>query len=589
MMRMTTVDTQNATRFSRPDAGQRIDSHLEKIFPGDIVPIRERILELLTRYAEQLPAINAYEWSEKDVVLITYGDTILQEGDRPLHTLQKFLHRYLRDTINSVHILPYYPFSSDDGFSVIDYRAVNPELGDWEDIRNIADEFRLMSDLVINHVSRESLWFANYVADHAPHNRYFIELDPETDVSMVTRPRNTPLMAKVNTYRGVRYVWATFSEDQIDLDFSNPDVLLEFIDILLLYVKHGTRYVRLDAITYLWKQLGTHCVHLPQTHEVVKLLRTVLDLVAPGVLLLTETNVPHEENISYFGDGDEANMVYQFALPPLTLYTLNRGNAKVLSDWAAGLPSLPEHCTFFNFTASHDGIGVRAIEKLLSPQEVEDLIDSMHRFGGFVSMKANADGSATPYEINISMFDALQGTRRGADQWQVARHLCAQAMKLAFQGIPGIYIHNFTATPNDLRGVEITGRTRSINRRKWQLDELESLLQAPNTSTHEVFYGLQRLVQIRCGESCFHPNNPQRVIDAGRGVFALLRTDSRTGRRLLALHNVTSGVQSITLIDDPELSDKVRWFDLIEQQDIEDILPMHRLQPYQVMWLRERD
>jgi len=587
-MRMTSVETQNATKFSHTEASQRIDRHLEKIYPGDIAPIREKILQLLARYAEQLPAIDAYEWSEKDVVLITYGDTILQEGDRPLHSLQIFLDRYLRDTVNSIHILPYYPFSSDDGFSVIDYRAVNPELGDWEDIQNIAEEFRLMSDLVINHVSRESLWFANYVADHAPHNRYFIELDPETDVSLVTRPRNTPLMARVNTYRGIRYVWATFSEDQIDLDFSNPDVLLEFIDILLLYVRNGTRYVRLDAITYLWKQLGTHCVHLPQTHEVVKLLRTVLDLVAPGVLLLTETNVPHEENISYFGEGDEANMVYQFALPPLTLYTLNRGNARVLSDWAAGLPSLPDHCTFFNFTASHDGIGVRAIEKLLSPQEVDDLIDSMHRFGGFVSMKANADGSATPYEINISMFDALQGTRRGADQWQVARHLCAQAMKLSFQGIPGIYLHNFTATPNDLRGVEITGRTRSINRRKWQLDELETLLKAPNTSTHEVFYGLQRLVQIRCGERCFHPNNPQRIIDAGRGVFALLRIDSKTGQRLLALHNVTSGVQPITLINDPELSDKVRWFDLIEEQDIEDILPMHRLQPYQVMWLRER-
>lgn len=586
---MTSVETQREVTIPQREAGQRIDGHLQKIYPGDVVPIRERIMELLDHYAQQLPASAVNEWSEKDVVLITYGDSVLQDGEYPLHTLQKFMDRHLRDTVNSIHILPYYPFSSDDGFSVIDYRAVNPDLGEWSDIRAIADEFKLMSDLVINHVSRESLWFANYLADIPPYNRYFIELDPDTDVSMVTRPRNTPLMARVNTHRGNRYVWATFSEDQIDLDFSNPDVLLEFIDILLLYVKNGTRYVRLDAITYLWKQLGTHCVHLPQTHEVVKLMRTVLDLVAPGVLLLTETNVPHEENISYFGDGDEANMVYQFALPPLTLYTLNRGNATLLSEWASDLPSLPDHCTFFNFTASHDGIGVRAIEKLLSPQEVDDLIDSMHRFGGFVSMKANADGSATPYEINISLFDALQGTRRGVDQWQVARHICAQAIKLAFQGIPGIYLHNFTATPNDLRGVEITGRTRSINRRKWQLDELESLLQAPNTPTHEVFYGLRRLVQIRCNEPCFHPNNPQQIINSGRGVFALLRTDAKTGRRLLALHNVTSGVQQITLIDNPELSDKVSWFDLVGEKAIEDILPMYRLQPYQVMWLRERD
>lgn len=577
----TTIDANEQYR-------RRIDGHLEKIYPGGVAPIRDRILDLLDRYAGELPTVPDIDWSEKDVVLITYGDTVRREDEKPLRTLFGFLDRHLGDTVNSVHILPYCPYSSDDGFSVIDYRAVNPELGDWSDVSDIAGEFKLMSDLVINHVSRESLWFANYVADIPPYRDYFIELEPDTDVSLVTRPRNTPLMAKVNTHRGTRHVWATFSEDQIDLDFSNPDVLLEFIDILLLYVKNGTRYVRLDAITYLWKRLGTHCVHLPETHEVVKLFRTLLDMVASHVLLLTETNVPHEENISYFGDGDEANMVYQFALPPLTLYTLNRGNASLLSEWASKLPALPDHCTFFNFTASHDGIGVRAIENLLSPREVEDLIDSMRRFGGFVSMKANADGSDTPYEINISLFDALQGTRRGPDQWQIARHLCAQAIKLSFQGIPGIYIHNFTATPNDLRGVEITGRTRSINRRKWDLDELETLLGASNTPTHEVFHGLRRLVRIRCNEPCFHPKNPQQVVDAGRSVFALLRTDRRSGRRLLALHNVTSGVQPITLRDEPELSDKVRWFDLVEGKAVENILPMNRLQPYQVMWLLEQ-
>jgi len=564
-----------------------ISQHLARIYPDRVADITEQVIELLEKYIP-FALTECYErWNEKDILLITYGDSIVEKQQPPLQTLHRFLHEHLTETFNSVHILPFFPYSSDDGFSVIDYRAVNDSLGDWEDINRIADSFRLMVDLVINHVSRESLWFYDYVSDNHPQRDYFIELPHDTDTSMVTRPRNTPLLVPVNTPRGTRHVWATFSEDQIDLDFTNPAVLLEFIDILLYYVANGARLIRLDAIAFLWKEVGTNCIHLDETHEVVKLMRDILNHIAPDCILLTETNVPHEENLSYFGDGDEAHMVYQFSLPPLVLHAMNRGTAKYLTEWACKLPELHEHCTYLNFTASHDGIGLRALEGILPEHEKESLIECMHRFGGFVSMKANPDGEDTPYEINISLFDAMQGTRRGLDQWQIDRFICSQVIMMSMQGIPALYIHSMLATPNDLHGVELSGRTRSINRKKWDYHEVQALLESHNTPNHEVFNELKRIIAIRSSEPCFHPENTQQVIDISAGIFGLLRHDKKSGRRLLALFNVTCAPQPITIKDNPELSDEVAWHDLITDSPLENILPAISLQPYQFMWLVE--
>lgn len=576
-------------RLDEERGKMRFMTHLEAVYPGRAEAIAKDIEGLLARYATRPVSTTEQRWDERDVVLITYGNSIVEPDKPPLQSLGAFIDTYLAECINGVHILPFFPFSSDDGFSVIDYRMVNPELGDWEDIGHIASRYKLMVDLVINHVSRESLWFYDFVADTPPANNFFIEMDPETDLSRVTRPRSTPLLASVNTHRGMRYVWATFSEDQIDLNFANPKVLLEFIDILLFYVANGARIVRLDAIAFLWKEVGTSCIHLKQTHEIVKLLRDILDYVAPDCLLLTETNVPNEENLSYFGEGDEAHMVYQFTLPPLLLHAMNRGISTHLTQWLNELPRLPEECTYLNFTASHDGIGVRALEGILPENEVQELIDSMHRFGGFVSMKANPNGEDTPYEINISLFDAMQGTRRGPDQWQVARFICAQAIMLALRGVPALYIHSLIATPNDLHGVELTGRTRSINRKTWDYAQLSALLENQTTPHHEVYHALRALLKVRRSQACFSPSAAQEAVDAGYGLFALLRTDVKTGRRLLAIHNITYTPQVIAIKNNPLLTDEIRWHDLVGDTVLEEILPYIELQPYQVMWLLESD
>lgn len=557
-------------------------NEIPEIHPGNLA------LDTTSYTVELSPDSSAKEsakWSQSDILLISYGNSIIEEHRTPLNTLHHFARHYLTDVISSIHILPFYPYSSDDGFSVINYRKVNPELGSWDDIQLLSRDFTLMFDLVINHVSRESLWFYDFVGNNKPACDYFIDLDPDTDVSMVTRPRNTPLLVAVNTHRGNRYVWATFSEDQIDLNFANPDVLLEYIDILFDYMSKGASMIRLDAIAFLWKQLGTSCVHLPQTHEVVKLMRSLFDHFYPDAILLTETNVPHSENMSYFGNADEAHMIYQFSLPPLLLHALNRGNASHLTKWASELPLLDNDCTYLNFTASHDGIGLRALEGVLSKREIDDLIESMHRHGGFVSMKANPNGEDTPYEINISLFDALQGTRLGLDQWHIQRFICSQAVMLALQGIPAFYIHSLLATENDLHGVELSGRTRSINRKSWVLDDITVLLDNEQTHHAKIFSELSGLIKIRKHELCFHPKSLQEVIDLGNGLFSLLRFDSKSQRKLLAIHNLTSNPQTITIQNRPELTKTTHWTNLIDNKKTTGSQPQLTLKPYQVMWL----
>ena len=538
----------------------------------------------------QQPAL-AQRWSENDVILITYANSVQKAEEVPLATLKRFLNEYVGDRINAVHILPFFPYSSDDGFSVIDYRQVKPDWGTWDDVANIAADYDLMVDLVVNHCSRESLWFSDYVSNSEPYTDYFIEEDPETDLSLVTRPRNTPLLTPVHTHRGVRHVWATFSEDQIDLNFQNPAVLLEMIQILLMYVEQGARFVRLDAIAFLWKRVGTHCIHLPETHEVVKLFRDVLEYCAPEVVLITETNVPVKENLSYFGASDEAHMVYQFGLPPLVLHALNRGRSDYLSDWMDNIPRLQSGCTYLNFTASHDGIGVRPVEGLLPEREVQDLIDCMHRFGGFVSMKANPDGSESPYEINISLFDACMGTRRGVDHLQVQRFLCSQAIMLAMQGIPAIYIHSLTASPNDLNHVEQTGRTRSINRRIWNWSELECLLENPVTPQAEVYREVIRMVDIRRQQPAFHPSARQDIIRINSDILVNRRT-AESGQVIYTISNVTERLMDMPLATLGFLP--AGLVDLLAlpgenpgQNSVQPVNEVLSLGPYQTVWLTQ--
>lgn len=495
----------------------------------------QRLAMLAGRYGTgDLPRATAPSWSARDAVLITYGDMVQAPDAPPLAVLERFLEQQVGDAFTTLHILPFFPYASDDGFSVIHFRKVNPDLGTWSHLEKLAGRYRLMVDLVLNHVSRQSGWFQDFEAGVAPGRDYFITCDPATDLSQVVRPRRHPLLSPAWTRRGTAHVWTTFSADQVDLNFANPDVLFEMLDLLLFYVARGARVIRLDAIAYIWKRPGTSCLHLPEAHEVVKLMRAFLDLVAPGVVLLTETNVPHAENISYFGAGDEAHLVYQFALPPLVLHALLRGQARHLTAWASDLSAPPPGCSYLNFTASHDGIGVRPLEGLVPEAERHALVREVEARGGQVSSKRNADGTDSPYELNITYFDALGG---GDPDLHLARFLCSQTLPLCLQGVPAVYFQSLVAAPNDVAGVHRTGAPRSINRHKWQEQELASLLHQGDRPAARVLPEYLRRLRARGGVPAFAPDLPQRVLDVHPGLFVVERGAGPD--RVLAVHNVT--------------------------------------------------
>ncbi|MEC7257737.1 MAG: sugar phosphorylase, partial [Pseudomonadota bacterium] len=462
-------------------------------------------------------------WSEQDAVLITYGNSLIDGKHKPLDLLYDFLSSRLRGVVNGVHILPFFPFTSDDGFAVTDYRAVNPQLGDWADINRIGARFHLMSDLVLNHVSSQGSWFNAYRQGLAPYDRYFFEASPGDDLSDVVRPRTTPLLQEVETANGSRHVWCTFSHDQIDLDFRNPQVLLEFLDIIRLHIDNGVRILRLDAVAFLWKQIGTPSIHLPQTHAIVRLLRLLCDYTVEPVVLLTETNVPKAENLSYFGRRNEAHAVYNFPLPPLILHAMMAGTARYLNRWQAGMPPAQLGCAYLNFTASHDGIGMRPAEGVLPEAEKQQMIDTVRAAGGLVSMRALPDGGEAPYELNTTFYEALTATFKGTDDRHFDRFLASQTIVMSLEGIPAFYIHSLLATPNDHDQVAHRGMNRAINRHRWDYPTLLERLADPETPQARVLQAMSDRLKLRARQSAFHPNATQFTLALDERVFGVWR------------------------------------------------------------------
>lgn len=537
----------------------------------------ERTKNLLSKYRPRIKSRNS-ELSEQDSILITYGDQIQASKEKPLQTLRKFCEIYLTDTISGIHILPFYPWTSDDGFSVVDYRQIDPALGNWNDV-SAMQNFRLMFDGVINHISSQSEWFQGFLHDDSNYRDYFITVEGDPNLSQVVRPRALPLLTTFKTASGEKKVWTTFSEDQIDLNFKNSEVLLEILDVLLMYIEHGATFIRLDAIAYLWKEIGTTCIHLPQTHHVIQFLRATLTEIAPHVHLITETNVPHVDNISYFGDGtNEAQLVYNFALPPLTLHTFHTGDACVLSNWAKTLTLPSDKTTFFNFLASHDGIGINPTRGILSNEEINALINKTLEHGGLISYKHNADGTHSPYEMNINYFDALSNPNANEPiDLQISRFIAAQAIMLSLIGMPGIYFHSLFGSRGWSEGVKQTGRNRTINREKLQLDELQNELADESSLRSRVFAKYSQLLKIRNSSSAFHPHGAQTIMDVHPSVFAIERTSPDGASRVLCLHNVSGQIISFS-------TGRKSAIDLFTGQVIQ--VSNVTLQPYQVEWLK---
>ncbi|TMN73253.1 alpha-amylase [Pseudoalteromonas sp. S1727] len=586
--------------MSRELLQQRVEQHLETIYADSNLGVslsqlaNQLITTMLKDDAVRDPTPHKNRWSEQDIILIAYGDSIMRFNDAadavpnpiepPLHTLHRFIKTQCADYINSLHILPFYPYSSDEGFSVMSYVQVNESLGSWQDIQAIANDVKLMADLVINHCSSRSRWFENFLQGKEPGLSYFKTASLADDLSQVVRPRTSPLLNTVQTAVGERHVWCTFSHDQVDLDFENPEVLNEFVGIIRHYLDNGVRIFRLDAVAFLWKQLHTSCINLPQTHEVIRLLRTLIEHVEPNVVIITETNIPNRENLSYFGNANEAHCIYNFSLPPLLLHTLLSGDSAALKHWMMSMPPAQNGTAYFNFIASHDGIGLRPVEGLLDHNEVAKMVTTVSRFGGKVSMRTAENGTSSPYELNIALFDALQGTHQGPDKWGLQRFLCAHAIMFALEGIPGLYIHSLMGTTNDYVRFDNTQHNRSVNRHRWQ--EADLLNKLADTSSHyaQVFENIRKLLKVRIKQPAFHPNATQFTLHLTGALFGFWRQSIDRRQSIFCVYNVSAQPQQL-LLADLNLIATEHWYELIEGVQLSDDLQTIELSPYQGLWL----
>ncbi|EOY5727369.1 sugar phosphorylase [Enterobacter bugandensis] len=517
-------------------------------------------------------------WDEKDVVLITYADQFSAKGEKALPVFTRFYNEWLARTFSHVHLLPFYPWSSDDGFSVIDYHNVAPETGTWQDVADLKQSASLMFDFVCNHMSAKSEWFANYLAQKPGYEDFFIAVDPETDLSAVTRPRALPLLTPFTLHDGsVRHLWTTFSDDQIDLNFASPQVLIAMVDVLLHYLAEGARYIRLDAVGFMWKIPGTSCIHLEQTHCLIQLFRAITEAVAPGTVIITETNVPHKDNISYFGDGEnEAQMVYQFSLPPLVLHAVHRQDVNALCQWAGSLALPSTKTTWFNFLASHDGIGLNPLRGILPESEILALVEKLQQEGALVNWKNNPDGTRSPYEINVTYLDALSA-QNSSDDERIARFILAHAVLLSFPGVPAVYIQSILGSRNDYEGVERLGYNRAINRKKYTAGQVDLELNNKNSIRHKIYSRLSAFIAIRRGESAFHPDAKAFFESLDEQILKIVRV-AKNGERITALFNFSNNVHTV-------YGDTLTGMELLSGQAVSG--KELTLNPWQVMWIKE--
>ncbi|HAD06853.1 MAG TPA: hypothetical protein DCE76_06805 [Anaerolineaceae bacterium] len=411
---------------------------------------------------------------------------------------------------------------------------------------------------------------------------FYITADPADErLKQVVRPRALPLLTEFQSAGGKINVWTTFSADQVDLNYGNPLVLQKMTEIVLEYIRYGAEFIRLDAIAYLWKEIGTTCIHLPQTHAIVQFWRCMLNEVAPYVRIITETNVPHQENISYFGDGtNEAHLVYNFALPPLVLHAVQFQNARYLSRWASELNLPSEQTAFFNFLASHDGVGVNPVRGILPEEEINQLVTIIQQLGGLVSYKANPDGSQSPYELNVNYFDAMGRVDSPiTEDEMIARFLTAQSVLLTLKGLPAIYVHSLIGSRGWRDGVFLTGANRSINRQKLAVEDVLAEINDLNSRCAKIWNGFQRMLKVRRKERAFDLQAAQQVFFEDERVFALMRFDPQMERDVFCVHNFSNEMVTVKLPDTTN-----RWMDLLVTTE-EGYRQAISLLPYQYRWM----
>ena len=571
---------------------KRIHLHIERIYSTslnetEILEFSDNIYNLIvSKKTLHASSLLSDQWSEKTTVLITYANSITSTNNMsPLSSLQKFVSSKCQQFIDTVHILPFFPSSSDDGFAVKDYYNIDNEFGDWKDIINISKSFRVMADVVINHGSSEGVWFKNFIKGEGRGHDYFLSFDNTFDITEVVRPRTSPLLNTFDTHDGTRYLWCTFSKDQVDYNFNNPKVINEFVEIILYYLKMGITIFRFDAVAFLWKRIGTSCMNLEKTHEIIRLFRTIIDYLSPYTVLVTETNTPAAENVSYFGNGNEAHWIYNFSLPPILIYSVLIGNASYLEKLTMSMPPSQIGTSYLNFIASHDGIGLRPVETFLTKIEVERFTQLMENNGGKITYRSTNTDVDEPYEINISLFDAMKETFSKEKKLFIERYICIHTIMMSLEGVPAFYIHSLFGTENDYALYQKTGHNRSLNRGKIDYNKIKT--ESTNTKESKIYNKLKELLLIRRNQPAFHPNALQFTLHLGNELYGIWRQSIDKTQSIFCITNITEEIVTLSLLD-INLDDADKWHDLITQEAVEDNISNIELKPYQTVWLSNK-
>ena len=548
----------------------------------DIDHLKDQIIQIIKKF-NQNNSKKKLTISEKTSLVICYGDNINSNQKSSIQVFQNFFKKNLKKYFNAIHFLPFYPSSSDSGFAVKDHYKIERRIGSWSDIKKISKSSHVMADIVINHSSARGLWFKNFLKKKRPGKDYFLTVNSKFNTSKVVRPRDHKLLKKIDIFGKSDFLWRTFSADQIDLDFKNPSVLLRFIKIMVHLVSNGVTIFRLDAIAYLWKKNGTNCINLKQTHEIVKLLRLISNLLNVETIIITETNLPEKENLSYFGKNDEANWIYNFSLPPLLIHAFLFENSSYLNKWSKKLPNAKFQNSYLNFIASHDGIGMRPTEGILNERSLNNFLKRLKKNGSKFSYRKVQNKSKKVYEANITVFDALKKSDTDPNgKFFLERYIAAHAIMISFEGVPAIYFNSLFGKSNDEAKYVITGNNRDINRYKWSYENITKKLNDKNSKQSIFYQNLGKLLEIKRKQKAFHPNAKRLNINLGSKLFCFKRTSLDKKQTIISITNCSSVDQY------PKLNKKYsKWKNIINPK-INSLNKSFKLKPFETMWLSNK-
>ena len=572
----------------KKDFSEKVKQYLFQIYSNDLSKkqINNLFLNIKSIFTKPMKRSKNELWSEKDFLLITYADSIKKNNQKNLITLNSFLKKYCKE-FSYIHILPFFPFSSDDGFAVEDYKKIKIEHGSWKDLKKITKTFDIMVDLVINHCSSNNKLFTNFLEDKNPGKDFFINSEKKFPKSnKIVRPRSSDLSKKVLVDGKNTYVWCTFGHDQVDFDFRNPNVLLYFFEIIKFYLDQDIKALRLDAVAFLWKELGTRCINLPQTHNIIRLIRLIIDRFYNKTLVITETNIPSHENLTYFGNNNEAHCIYNFSLAPLLIHAVVSGNSFYLKKWSRGMPPAQENNSYLNFLSTHDGIGMRPVEGILPENEIQKYFNFFKKQGGLFSYRTNA-GKKSVYEVNITLLEAFKECYNGKDKFVLERFILAHTILFSMEGIPAIYIQNYLGSKNDNAKVKKTNSFRSINRRNWNFDSLVKIFKNKSNINSKILHSLNRLMVLRKKQIAFHPNATQFTLQLGDIFFGIWRQSIDRSQSIFCISNLTNVKQKISLLDINLISTN-NWFDILSNKKIKNIGDELLFKPYQTFWITNK-